>query len=201
MRRPEARAEQLPREPVTGGGVDAASGYGFARKLLGSSFWSPHDFQTRVIWWIGITLVGAWILTRTRVGNWIFAVGGDKVAARNVGVPVVRTKIALFMTTSTVAALLGIMVTLQLRSIQAGQGIGREFEYIIAAVVGGCLLTGGFGSAIGASIGATIMGMATIGIPFSGWNSNYRALFLGIILLLAVLLNTLIRHQAAKAKL
>ena len=138
---------------------------------------------------------------RTRVGNWIFAVGGDKVAARNVGVPVVRSKIALFMTTSTVAALFGMMVTLQLRSIQAGQGIGREFEYIIAAVVGGCLLTGGYGSAIGASIGAIIMGMATIGIPFSGWNSNFRALFLGIILLLAVLLNTLIRHRAAKAKL
>jgi simple sugar transport system permease protein len=181
--------------------VDAAPGYGFARRLFGSSFWSPHDFETRVIWWIGITLLGAWILGRTRVGNWIFAVGGDKIAARNVGVPVVRTKIALFMTTSTVAALLGIMVTLQLRSIQAGQGIGREFEYIIAAVVGGCLLTGGYGSAIGASIGATIMGMATIGIPFSGWNSNYRALFLGIILLLAVLLNTLIRARAAKAKL
>ena len=181
--------------------VDAASGYGFARKLLGSSFWSPHDFQTRVIWWIGVTLVGAWILMRTRVGNWIFAVGGDKVAARNVGVPVVRSKIALFMTTSTVAALLGMMVTLQLRSIQAGQGIGREFEYIIAAVVGGCLLTGGYGSAIGASIGAIIMGMATIGIPFSGWNSNFRALFLGIILLLAVLLNTLIRYRAAKARL
>ena len=181
--------------------VDGASGYGFARKLFGSSFWSPHDFETRVIWWIGITILGAWILGRTRFGNWIFAVGGDKVAARNVGVPVVRTKIALFMTTSTVAALLGMMITLQLRSIQAGQGIGREFEYIIAAVVGGCLLTGGFGSAIGASIGATIMGMATIGIPFSGWNSNYRALFLGIILLLAVLLNTFIRHQAAKARL
>ena len=180
--------------------VDGAPGYSFARRLFGSSFWSPYDFQTRVIWWIGITLVGTWILTRTRFGNWIFAAGGDKVAARNVGVPVVRTKIALFMTTSTMAALLGTMVTLQLRSIQAGQGIGREFEYIIAAVVGGCLLTGGFGSTIGASIGAIIMGMATIGIPFSGWNSTYRSLFLGIILLLAVLMNTLIRRQAERAR-
>jgi simple sugar transport system permease protein len=180
--------------------VDAAHGYGLARRIFGSSFWTPYDFETRVIWWIGVTIVGAWILGRTRVGNWIFAVGGDKVAARNVGVPVTRTKIALFMTTSTMAALLGVMITLQLRSIQAGQGIGREFEYIIAAVVGGCLLTGGYGSVIGASIGAVIMGMATIGIPFAGWNSNYRALFLGIILLLAVLLNTLIRRQAEKAK-
>jgi simple sugar transport system permease protein len=180
--------------------VDSASGFPAANRILGSSFWSPYDFPTRVLWWLGITVVATWVLARTRVGNWIFAVGGDKVAARNVGVPVVRTKIALFMTTSTMAALLGTMVTLQLRSIQAGQGIGREFEYIIAAVVGGCLLTGGFGSAVGASIGALIMGMATIGIPFSGWNSNYRALFLGIILLLAVLLNTFIRGQAERAR-
>jgi len=180
--------------------VDAAHGYAFARTLFGSSFWAPNDFETRVIWWIGVTIVGAWILGRTRAGNWIFAVGGDKVAARNVGVPVARTKIALFMTTSTMAALLGVMITIQLRSIQAGQGIGREFEYIIAAVVGGCLLTGGYGSVIGASLGAVIMGMATIGIPFAGWNSNYRALFLGIILLVAVLVNTFIRRQVEKAR-
>src|SRR5204863_2001641 len=129
------------------------------------------------------------------------AVGGDANAARNVGVPVQRVKIALFVTVSCAAALVGIMIALRLGSVQAGQGIGEEFTYIISAVVGGCLLTGGYGSAIGASLGALIMGMATIGIPFSGWNSNFRALFLGIILLLAVLLNTLIRHRAAKAKL
>ena len=180
--------------------IDTAHGYGLARTIFGSSFWSPYDFQTRVIWWVGITIVATWLLMRTRFGNWIFAVGGDATAARNVGVPVLRTKIALFMTTSTMAALLGIMITLQLRSIQAGQGIGREFEFIIAAVVGGCLLTGGYGSAIGASIGALIMGMATIGIPFSGWNSNYRSLFLGIILLLAVLLNAAIRYQAVRSR-
>jgi simple sugar transport system permease protein len=176
-------------------GVDAASGYGFARKLLGSSFWSPHDFETRVIWWIGITILGAWILTRTRVGNWIFAVGGDKVAARNIGVPVVRTKIALFMTTSTVSALLGMMITLQLRSIQAGQGIGREFEYIIAAVVGGCLLTGGYGSTVGAAIGALVYAVAREGIALAGWAAPWFQAFLGVLLLLALLTNGIVRYR------
>jgi simple sugar transport system permease protein len=180
--------------------IDLAPGYGTARRIFGSSFWSPYDFQTRVIWWIAITLLAAWVLTRTRVGNWIFAVGGDATAARNVGVPVLRTKIGLFMTTSTMASLLGIMTAIQLRSIQAGEGIGREFEFIIAAVVGGCLLTGGYGSAIGASIGALIMGMAITGIPFSGWNSDWHFLFLGVILLLAVLLNSVIRQRAEKAR-
>jgi simple sugar transport system permease protein len=181
-------------------GIDQAPGYESARKLFASTFWVPYDFSIRVVWWLALTAVATWVLSRTRAGNWIFAVGGDHVAARNVGVPVVRTKIALFMATSTVASLLGIMIALQLRSVQAGEGIGREFEFIIAAVVGGCLLTGGYGSAIGASIGALIMGMAFIGIPFSGWDTDWRFLFLGIILVLAVLLNTAIRRWAEKAR-
>ena len=181
-------------------GIDTAPGYESARKIFASTFWVPYDFSIRVVWWLAITAIATWVLTRTRFGNWIFAVGGDAAAARNVGVPVVRTKIALFMTTSTMASLLGIMIALQLRSVQAGEGIGREFEFIIAAVVGGSLLTGGYGSAIGASIGALIMGMAFIGIPFSGWDSDWRFLFLGIILVLAVLLNTAIRRLAERAR-
>ena len=132
-------------------------------------------------------------------GNWIFGVGGDANAARNVGVPVARVKIGLFMTTSFVCALAGIMIALRLASTQAGQGVGEEFQYIIAAVVGGCLLTGGYGSAIGASLGATIIGMAFIGIQFSGWNTDWRFLFLGVILLVAVLVNNYIRKRAEGA--
>src|SRR3954466_2743167 len=135
-------------------GIDTASGYDSANKIFGGSFWSPHDFRITVIWWIIITVLGTWVLARTRVGNWIFGVGGDANAARNVGVPVARVKIGLFMTTSFVAALTGVMIALRLASAQAGQGVGEEFEYIIAAVVGGCLLTGGYGSAVGASLGA-----------------------------------------------
>ena len=133
-------------------------------------------------------------------GNWIFGVGGDANAARNVGVPVARVKIGLFMTTSFVCALTGIMIALRLASTQAGQGVGEEFQYIIAAVVGGCVLTGGFGSAVGASLGATIIGMAFIGIQFSGWNTDWRFLFLGVILLVAVLVNNYIRKRAEGAR-
>jgi simple sugar transport system permease protein len=180
--------------------IDLGSGFESASKLFASTFWEPHFFTVAVVWWLALTALGTWMLTRTRFGNWIYAAGGNPVAARSVGVPVAFTKITLFVMTSTTAALLGVMTALSLRSVQAGQGIGNEFRYIIAAVVGGCLLTGGYGSVIGASIGALIMGMAEIGIPFSGWNSDWRFLFLGIILVLAVLLNTTIRKRAEEAR-
>jgi simple sugar transport system permease protein len=181
-------------------GISEASGYEAANNIFGGTFWEPYDFRLSVLWWIAITALATWVLARTRVGNWIFGVGGDPVAARNVGVPVPRVKIALFMTTALCSALVGIMIALRLASMQAGQGIGDEFNYIIAAVVGGCLLTGGFGSAIGASVGALIIGMAFIGIQFSGWNTDWRFLFLGVILLLAVLVNNFVRRSAEGAR-
>jgi simple sugar transport system permease protein len=185
---------------VSVSGIDTAKGYDSANKIFGGTFWSPHDFKITVLWWLAITAVATWTLTRTRVGNWIFGVGGDANAARNVGVPVARVKVGLFMTTSFVCALTGIMIALRLASTQAGQGVGDEFQYIIAAVVGGCVLTGGFGSAIGAALGATIIGMAFIGIQFSGWNTDWRFLFLGVILLVAVLVNNYIRKRAEGAR-
>jgi len=181
-------------------GISEAGGFELAKDIFGGSFWAPHNFKVAVIWWIVITALATWVLARTRVGNWIFGVGGDPVAARNVGVPVPQVKVGLFMTTSLAAALVGIMIALQLASVQASQGVGEEFTYIIAAVVGGCLLTGGFGSAIGASVGALIIGMAFIGISFSGWDTDWRLLFLGVILLLAVLVNNFVRRSAEGAR-
>jgi simple sugar transport system permease protein len=187
-------------QQVSVDGIDNAKGYSSANKIFGGSFWHPHDFRVTVLWWIGITALASWVLARTRVGNWIFGVGGDQVAARNVGVPVWRVKVGLFMTTSFVCALTGIMIALRLASTQAGQGVGDEFQFIIAAVVGGCVLTGGFGSAVGAALGAVIIGMAFIGIQFSGWNTDWRFLFLGVILLAAVLVNNYIRKRAEGAR-
>jgi simple sugar transport system permease protein len=187
-------------DTVRVGGLSDASGFDSAQRILASNFWAPHNFRISVIWWIAITALATWVLSRTRVGNWIFGVGGDKIAARNVGVPVNKVKIGLFMVTSMAAALVGIMIALRLGSVQASQGIGEEFNYIIAAVAGGCLLTGGFGSAVGAAMGALIIGMTFIGIQFSGWNTDWRYLFLGVVLLAAVLVNTYVRRRAEGAR-
>ena len=178
--------------------IDSTSGFNSAYRWFSSTVWSPYDFKVKVIWWFVLTVLGAWLLARTRFGNWIFAVGGDAVAARNSGVPVVRTKIVLFMMTSATAALLGIIEALELRSAQAGEGIGREFYFIISAVVGGCLLTGGYGSVVGATFGAAILGMGSIGIIFAAWDTNWTYTYLGAILMMAVLLNTVIRARAQR---
>jgi simple sugar transport system permease protein len=180
-------------------GLSTVDGYESAFDIFGGSF-TTYDFRLSVIWWVAVTILATWVLARTRVGNWIFGAGGDPVAARNTGVPVTRVKIGLFMTTALAGALVGIMIALRLASTQASQGVGEEFTYIIAAVVGGCLLTGGFGSAIGAAVGALIIGMAFIGIQFSGWDTDWRFLFLGVILLLAVLVNNLVRRSAEGAR-
>jgi simple sugar transport system permease protein len=182
------------------GDVDLAAGYESAHRWIASTFWSPYDFKVKVLWWIGLTAIGAWVLARTRFGNWIFSAGGDPVAARNIGVPVARTKIALFMMTSGTAALLGIIEALELRSMQAKEGIGLEFIFIICAVVGGCLLTGGYGSVVGAFFGAAMLGMVSIGIIGAQWDSNWTYTFQGVILFLAVMLNALIRGRARQAR-
>ncbi len=178
-------------------GIDEAPGFYTARMIFNTEFtFLGAEFRTTILWWIAITILATWVLQRTPWGSWIFAAGGDPNAARNVGVPANRVKIALFMTTASAAWLVGMMNDLRLRSAVASQGIGQEFVYIIAAVIGGCLLTGGYGSAIGASIGALIFGMARVGIVFAGWDTDWFFSFLGIMLLAAVLVNDYTRKQA-----
>ncbi len=179
--------------------IDSATGFETARRFFASEL-TQYDFKVKVLWWIGLTLAGAWLLTKSRFGNWIYSAGGDPVAARNVGVPVARTKITLFMMTSGVAALMGIITAFELRSVQAKEGIGLEFIFIICAVVGGCLLTGGYGSVIGTFFGAAMLGMVQLGIIFAEWDSNWTFTFQGAILFAAVMLNTVIRSRAQRTR-
>ena len=180
------------------------AGMSSLKTIFGSAFAKssalPNGFSTGILWFIAVTIVGTWVLSKTRFGNWIFASGGDENAARNTGVPVDRTKIILFLSTALAAALVGIISFAQASSAVSEQGVGYEFYYIIAAVVGGCLLTGGYGSAIGAAIGACVIGMAFEGVIYSGWDSSWNFTFLGAILFLAVIINTAIYRRAQKAR-
>lgn len=176
---------------------------GVAIALLGVAIrllWSGAPVRVSILWWIIVTLVAAAVLARSRWGNWIFAVGGNKDAARAVGVPVDQVKVGLFMMVSLVGCLVGMMTALRYTSVAASQGVGEEFEYIIAAVVGGCLLTGGYGSVIGASFGAMISAMLATGIPGARWNTDNKYIFLGAVLFLAVLVNQKVRKKAQEAR-
>ena len=148
-----------------------------------------------IIWFIGFAIVATWVLLRTRVGNWIYAAGGDPNAARNSGVPVSRVKTSLFMLTACAAALVAILTVLDAGSTDARRGVQKEFEAIIAAVIGGCLLTGGYGSAIGAFVGAIIFGVVSIGLTYTTFDSDWFQVFLGAMLLIAVLFNNYIRRK------
>ncbi len=161
---------------------------------------NPARFSVRMLWFFAFTAVMAYLLARTRFGSWTFAVGGNAQASRQVGVPAARTKTQLFMIVSGAAWLVGMLLAFRLSSLQAGAGDGEEFEFIIAAVVGGTLLTGGYGTAIGASFGAAIMAMSLVGIQSARWNTDWRFVFLGVILLLAVIANRYIRDQATASR-
>jgi simple sugar transport system permease protein len=148
-----------------------------------------------ILWFIGFAILATWILLKTHIGNWIFAAGGDQNAARNSGVPVRRVKTALFMTTACAAALVATLQVMNTGSTDALRGDQKEFEAIIAAVIGGCLLTGGYGSAIGAFFGAIIFGTVSIGLTYTRIDSDWFKVFLGGMLLLAVLFNNFIRKK------
>jgi simple sugar transport system permease protein len=157
------------------------------------------DFPVSILWAIGITALATFVLLRTRFGNWIFGAGGDPEAARNVGVPVARVKIILFVCTALGAALLATIQVTNAGSADVLRGELREFYAIAAAVIGGCLLTGGYGSAIGAFFGALLFGMVEQGIFFTGVDSDWFQVFLGSMILAAVLVNRYIRRKAQEA--
>ncbi len=147
-----------------------------------------------IIWALGLVIFGQVLLTKTRFGNWIFAAGGDPQAARYVGVPVNRVKILMFMFTAFCATVFATAQVMEFGSAAADRGMLKEFEAIISVVIGGALLTGGYGSVVGAALGALIFGVVQQGLFFSGAESSLFRVFLGTILILAVILNTYIRR-------
>jgi simple sugar transport system permease protein len=157
-------------------------------------------FPISIVWWLGLAALATWVLLRTRVGNWIFGAGGAPEASRNLGVPVDRLKIGLFMTTAFAACLVAILQVVNFGGADVLRGTGQEFQAIIAVVIGGTLLTGGYGSPIGAVFGALIFGMVRQGIVITGVNADWFQVFLGAMLIVAVLVNNYIRRKAAEAK-
>ena len=172
------------------GGISESSGFNVMSALFSSSITILNvDFPISIIWWFIFVAVGYFTLNNTQLGNWIFATGASKESSLLMGIPVSKIKISLFMTTSFCAWFIAMIQVTTFGGADVLRGEQKEFIAIIAAVIGGTLLTGGYGSIIGVMIGALIFGMVKQGIIFSGVDADWFQVFMGVMLVSAVLVN------------
>lgn len=187
----------------------------FARIFGGESFGFLYDFayaigfnlnrkgeqwvtglDARVVWWIIIGVSAYFILTRTHWGNWIFATGDNKESARANGVPTNKVKISLFMFTAFCATIFAACQVFDTNTADAAKGNLKELEAIAIAVVGGTLMTGGFGSVLGVAFGAVTFGLVANAVFYIPWiDGSFYRVFVGVVLLAAVFANERIRKR------
>ncbi len=166
----------------------APAGQPLAQVLVGDFYIGPLRVYMSLFWFAAVALVLGYILTRTKAGNWIQASGGNPNAARARGVNVERTKIALFMLTSTLAGLAGIISSIRTSAANPNSGTGYELEVIAMVVIGGTALSGGRGTIIGTVLGVFILrvmrnGIVLIGVPGLAYNIFIGAIILGMMAL------------------
>ena len=153
-------------------------------------------FQVTIFWWLGFVAVLFFALHLSPLGNWIFALGGDKTSARNAGIPTERLTIGLFMLSGFCAAFVGVSQVLVYQSAQVLAGQSFIFNSIMCVVIGGVLLTGGFGSVVGIVFGTLTFAIVNQGIYFTGIDPNVGSVIIGALLLIAVLTNDTFRAIA-----
>lgn len=178
-------------------GLDDAPGWSSASTLFGSTAQlGDGRFRVSLLWWLGVTAVATWVLWRTKFGNAVFASGGARTAARELGVPVRRTTVALFCLSATAGWLIGVLGLVRMGGVQvSGAGLATGIDFIVVAVLGGCLLAGGYGSALGASIGALLYAVARQGITLAGWDPPWFQALLGVLLVVALVANGVVGHR------
>jgi simple sugar transport system permease protein len=165
-----------------------------ARTLFGQFI--AGMYQVTIFWWILIAIALGYLLHVSPYGNWIFAMGGDRVSARNAGIPTERMTIALFMISGFCSAFVGVSQAMVYQSAQVAGGQSFIFNSIMCVVIGGVLLTGGFGSIVGVILGTITFAMVNQGIFFTSFDPNLGSVIIGALLLVAVLMNDTFRKMA-----
>ena len=148
-----------------------------------------RNYQVSILWLLGVLLLLSFLLLRTRFGNWIFAAGGNERAARSMGVPVDRVWIILFIVTALCACLMGLIQVGRFNTVEATRGAQLELQVIAAAVVGGARLNGGYGSVLGAALGAAMIAMIQQGLVLSGIANYWLNFAVGLLIIVAVIVN------------
>jgi simple sugar transport system permease protein len=179
---------------LTGNTAVAMMAPDWAKSLLGSFI--GDSLQVINLWWLGFTALSVYFLHYSPWGNWVFALGGDKVSARNAGIPTDKLTIGLFVLSSLAAGFVGMCQTVLYNSAQVSSGMSFIFNSIISVVIGGVLLTGGFGSVIGVFFGTITFAIVNQGIYYTEFDRNLSSLIIGVMLLVAVMLNNTFRQAA-----
>lgn len=148
-------------------------------------------FPAHFFWFFGLTVLAFLFLNRHRFGNHIFATGGNKEAARAMGINVDMVKIACFVLLGTLAALAGVMRATRIRGFYAQQGDGMELMAIAAAVIGGTSLFGGAGTVIGTLFGTLVITFLEYGLIVSRVSGYWYRVILGSLIVLVVLVDRL----------
>ena len=180
--------------------LDALTTESILRPLLVGTFkLGGIRIHASLLWFIGLALLFHYILTRTRVGNWISAIGSNPNAALAGGVPVNAVKTGLFMVVSLMAGLAGMISALRISNASPVAGDKYELEVIAMVVVGGTALTGGRGTIIGTVIGVLLIrvirnGIVLLGVPGLAFN-----IFVGAIILVMLVLHTTLSRRTSRS--
>ncbi|SHG72123.1 monosaccharide ABC transporter membrane protein, CUT2 family [Geodermatophilus nigrescens] len=181
-------------------GLDVAPGWSSASALFGSTAEVGGGvFPVSLLWWLAATAGAGWLLWRTRFGNEVLAMGGSRRAAAELGVPVPRTTFVLYALTATAGWLLGTLALVPAASVAATPSLTTAIDLVVVAVLGGCLLTGGYGSMAGAAVGALLYAVARSGFELSGWDPRWSQVLLGVLLLVALAFGTVVRGRLRAA--
>jgi simple sugar transport system permease protein len=148
-----------------------------------------RGYQVSILWFLGVLVILSFVLLRTRFGNWTFAAGGNERSARSMGVPVDRVWIILFVVTALCACLTGLIQVGRFNTVEATRGQLLELQAIAAAVIGGARLNGGYGSVLGAALGAAMIAMIQQGLVLSGIASYWLNFAVGLLIIAAVIVN------------
>jgi simple sugar transport system permease protein len=156
--------------------------------------------RSSMIWFVAFIIILAVMMQRSNLGNWIFATGGQRQAADDMGIDTRRVKLFCFMLCSFLAGFAGLITTLRLRSALPGLGEGLELQAIAANVIGGTALTGGIGSVAGFVIGTSLIQVMNNGFIMARIDANWFKLAIGTLTILAVILNISLRQRARAMK-
>lgn len=179
---------------ITGNASVPLQAAGWSKALFGHLV--GESFQVTIFWWLAMTALLFAVVHHSPYGNWLFAMGGDKVSARNAGIPTRQMTIILFVVSAVSASFVGMCQAILFNSAQVSGGMGYIFNAIASVVVGGVLLTGGFGSVLGIFFGTLTFAVVSQGIYFTSIDRNWSSLIIGVVLLLAVLTNNGLRKMA-----